>query len=463
MDARLDSPSPRSSQGGGSPPDLRLAPERLLARPEPRTPGLGPEGSEAPSEVMISLTWVGRLRWLAFAGQSGAILLSSLWLEMDLPLLPLLVLVSTTAVSNLALIQTLGRLPVLPRLLVPAVLLFDVILLTGLLALTGGPRNPFCELYLVHVAMAAVLLGARGTWAIVLSSLTAYLLLFPFHLPLVWKEAGNEDLLIAGHWMALALTSGLVAYFLGKLRSALRSRDRQVAAMRQDVLRSEQLASLTTLAAGAAHELGSPLATIAVVARELEREAEKGIRSGRAVEDVRLIRSEVDRCRRILDRMHLGGAQGRDEQPERLSFEELVEILREEVGEAAFDALDLHLRETDEEIEIHPVAWAQTAQILIQNAIEAGSEGGEAVRLELEVSAESLRVEVTDHGEGMSPEQLDRTGEPFVTTKSPRHGMGLGLYLARLLAEHHGARLSLRSRPGVGTRAELVWPTLPGS
>ncbi len=454
--------SRKASKRGSDPQNqasgAQTEPEWVLARPSPPTVGLGAESLHSRPEVIISLTWVGRLRWLAFCGQSGAILLSYLWLEIDLPLLPLILIVLTTAVSNLALIQTLHRVPNLPRLLVPGVLLFDVALLTALLALTGGPRNPFCELYLVHVSMAVVLLGARGTWTIVLLTLAAYLSLFKFHRPLVWEGAESQQLLTMGHWVALAVTSGLVAYFLGKLRSTLQMRDRQVALMRRDVLRSEQLASLTTLAAGAAHELGSPLATIAVIARELERETEKGIRTERSLEDVRLIRSEVDRCRRILDRMHLGGAQAKDEQAELYKYEEVVEILQEEVGEALFNNLNTYLDPFDDEIEIHSIAWAQTAQILIQNAIEATPEGRPQVDLHLKVVDGHLVVKVNDYGEGMTPEQLKRAGEPFVTTKSPQHGMGLGLYLARLLAEHHGARLSLRSKADVGTQAELLWP-----
>ena len=216
-------------------------------------------------------------------------------------------------VSNL-LLAWARRAIAFPRALCGAALTLDTLLLTGLLHATGGASNPFSVLYLVYITLAAVVLGARWTWFLAALSVGCYGLLFAAFVPLehVSHLAPGMQLHLQGMWVAFCVAAVLTAYFVVQMSTAIEQRDAEMSAMRDRAARSERLASLTTLAAGAAHELGTPLATIAVAARELERSirALPAVRDAALVEDAALIRSEVDRCRAILEPP--GGPGGTD-------------------------------------------------------------------------------------------------------------------------------------------------------
>ena len=210
-------------------------------------------------------------------------------------------MIVVTALSNamLAWLPTVGK-P--PGWLVQVVLLLDVYLLTILLYLTGGPENPFATLYLIHVAMAVIVLRAGWTWLVVATVAACYGILLRWH----WKLEGLDqqpNIVAVGNWAALVLVSVLIATFIGRVIRSLRQREHELVLVRERAAKSEQLAALTTLAAGAAHELNTPLGTIAVVARELELSCNSPVPSESVLDDARLIRREVDRCQNILSRM----------------------------------------------------------------------------------------------------------------------------------------------------------------
>lgn len=431
---------------------------RVLTEPTREADPLRPVSLHDRPDAVIILTWLTRLRWFAIAGQSSALLIGGAWLGLDLPLPWLLSVMGVTAATNLLLLGLLQRRWDLPGMLVPTILLLDVVLLTAMLAAVGGPQNPFCEFYLIHVAMAVVVLPARWTWAIAAVAILAYATLFMFHRPFQSDVPLRPETLSAGSWVALATTAGLIAYFIGRLRASLRARDRQLTRMRERLEHGERLASLATLAAGAAHELGSPLGTIAVVARELERTAPPSVPGTRTLEDVRLIRAEVDRCRRILDRMNVDNLRQGAETPTGLTPEALLAALKAELSHRPFEILtvtvDPRLRHF-----VAPVdALVQVLAILLQNALDACGSNGGGVELTMMPSAGGLRFEVADRGPGMTAEQMARLGDPFNTTKAPQHGMGLGLFLARSLAEHVRGRLEVASASGQGTRVVLEFP-----
>lgn len=409
-------------------------------------------------DTQIVLLWLIRLRWLAVAGQLVAVGVTTTALRLDLPLPEILGCVAATAMTNLLLELRIRGGAEIPPIVVPGVLLFDVIVLTALLALSGGPQNPFCVLYLIHVTVAVVVLPLRWTWAIFGAAVALHGLLFWVHWPMVWRGTEPAWLLPAGAWLALLVAAGIIVYVTGELRRSLQASHEQVNALRSRISRNERLASLTTLAAGAAHELSTPLATIAVVSRELERRGEMQGLSGRSLEDTRLIRSEVNRCRRILDRMSFENTRGFDEQPSRFTAEQLVGALREELSPGDLARFRVSLGRDSGPIRAPRQALVQLLQILVQNALDASADVGEHVELAISRREGEPVFTVTDRGCGMSEGQLQRAGEPFVTTKSPQGGMGLGLYLARLIAEHLRGVLRLESAPGVGTVAKLVLP-----
>ena len=405
------------------------------------------------STSQIGLAWLVRLRWRAAAGQ--ILLLALAFATLDgLPVAPLLTLVMVTVASNAVLARLARRDGSAPGLVFGA-LVFDALLLTGLLLGTGGPSNPFTVFYLVEVALSAILLDARRAWAlaVITSACFGALFLLPSHA--IDEHAHHASKLhLQGMWVAFTLAAGFVAHFVSRVTVALRQREAQVLELRELAARAEKLASLSTLAAGAAHELGTPLGTIAIAARELERALEA--RETDALADVRLIRTEVDRCRAVLRKMAARMGEGTGEMPRPITLSELGDRVREAVGDAG--ALDV---DAGEGAIVAPVdALAQVLANLVKNGLDAqrAANVSAPVTLRMRLDGPSVTFAVEDHGKGLSPEARARACEPFFTTKPEGEGMGLGLFLVRAFADRLGGTLSLDPADGGGTTARVVLP-----
>jgi two-component system sensor histidine kinase RegB len=282
----------------------------------------------------IGLAWLVRLRWGGVLGQLAITALAIFVLRVSLPLALVLSLIAVTAGSNLAVALWLERHEPSPRAAL-AVFVLDIVTLTGLLLASGGASNPFSVFYLVHVALAALLLDARRTWLLAALSSLAFgsLFLLPSHA--VDAHARHmqhmaSPLHLQGMWFAYTLAAGFVAHFVSRVSSALRERESELLALQESVARTEKLASLSTLAAGAAHELGTPLGTIALVAKELVHRLSGSDPS--AVSDARLIRQEVERCREILQQMAGRAGEGAGEMPGSVPLARLEEQLAEALG-----------------------------------------------------------------------------------------------------------------------------------
>ena len=247
----------------------------------------------------------------------------------------------------------------------------------------------------------------------------------------------------------------LIAFFTGKVSDAMRRREREVLALQEQVSRHERLASLATLAAGAAHELGTPLGTIAVVARELERYA-AGLPDDAVREDAKLIRSQVERCRLILQRMSADGAEPIGEAARAVDAGSLLDEVRGHFPESANGSLIIEAPAGL--AAVLPVqATIQALVALVQNALDA-SDAGQVV-LRAAGADHDIKFVVTDSGYGMPEGVLRRVAEPFFTTKEPGKGMGLGTFLVRTFAERLGGSLAFESSPGKGTTATLRLPS----
>ena len=221
-------------------------------------------------------------------------------------------------------------------------------------------------------------------------------------------------------------------------------------------MRSERLVSLTTLAAGAAHELSTPLATIAVAARELERTAANQAAAGLA-DDARLIRTEVDRCQAILDQMSGGPAAASSTHPRPSTSARRLPRPARELTSGAGARVVVDAADALPAIRTSPAAFRQAVLSILRNALDA-SPAGAAVEVTARESADGtgVRIDVRDRGPGMPPEVLARAGEPFFTTRGTGRGLGLGLFLARVFAERSGGALSIAS--GAGTTVTLDLP-----
>lgn len=393
-------------------------------------------------------------------GQGGALLLSVYGLGLPVRVEAVAVLVTVGALANGALALWLRRgrpsSPARSLALVAAVLVLDVVLLTGMLALSGGAHNPFSVVYVAHVALAALLLGVRGAWGLALLTSAGFGLLFfvPCH------GGGPASLHLQGMWVAYTVTALVVGHFTAKLAHALRLRETQVRVLERVAAKTEKLASLTTLAAGAAHELGTPLATIALAAGELGHElAARGGDHGALAEDARLIRAEVERCRHILERMATQAGESTGEMPEEVTAARILDDVRAELGPSA---VSVDLQADDGTFAFTPPrrTLVQVLVNLLRNGLDAQREAGrdEPVVLRVASCEGELRFAVRDRGRGIDPEILARVGEPFFTTKAPGRGLGLGVFLARTFAERLGGRLIVESRDGAGTEAVLVLP-----
>jgi two-component system sensor histidine kinase RegB len=256
-------------------------------------------------------------------------------------------------------------------------------------------------------------------------------------------------------WVALAVSAGFIVYIVQRVTRELEEREQELAAERSLGARRDKIASLATLAAGAAHELSTPLSVIAVVTKELQRSLKE---NAGAQEDLQLIKQQLARCQDILQHMaaHAGENAG----------EPFVSFTLRSWADVALDGLPGRDRvrvRTDVDLGAHQVhgpakALSRALRSLIKNALQASTDGATTVELRFRADAEEVVVEVFDRGPGIPPEILARIGEPFFTTKVPGEGMGLGLFLTRALAEQLGGALEVESAPGKGTTARLRLP-----
>lgn len=417
--------------------------------------------SVADERSRINLTWLLLLRWGAAAGQAITVLVVWAYLGIDLPLGALFGLIGLGAATNVAATVWAARTVRIPEAAPASLMLIDVVILTGLLAVTGGPSNPFSTLYLVNIALAAAVLQPRWTWALVVVSIGCFGLLFFLsaedHEGMSHAGHGELGLHLEGMFVAFAVSAVFIAYFVQRMTGELATRDRELADAQHARARAERLASLGTLAAGAAHELSTPLSTIAVVARELERKLSLADGDDDAAEDARLVREQVDRCRRILDQMSADAGEVRGETFVAVGLEDLVSESTEGLREA--DRLQVVVQpvEPPRVLYLPKRAVAQALRAVAKNALEA-SPKDTAVEIRAGLEGGEWKIDVRDHGPGMSDDVLSRVGEPFFTTKGPDRGMGLGVFLAQTVLSGLGGGLDFHSRPGDGTIAELRLP-----
>lgn len=408
----------------------------------------------------LNFSWLIKLRWSSIAGQVATFLGVYFLLDIAVPLRPLFAVVGFQLATNVGCALWFRREVPVYEWHLAAVMALDIALLTAMLYFTGGQSNPFSFLYLVNIALAAVVLHAMWTWMLVALALLSFGLLpvvgsWPLplgHLPLGEIATIQQQ----GMWVAFGVAAGFIVHFLWRITGALSRRDQELSEARRQAARQQRVTSLASLAAGAAHELATPLGTIALIAKELERQMDGA--DAEVLEDVRLIREQVGRCRSILDQMSGGAGPSGADLIETVSIVELID-------EATTGLRDSP--EIDVEIEgglgamafqLPPRALAQAVRNLITNAQDASDS---PVTVRATERGGELVIEVIDRGSGMPSAVLDRVGEPFYTTKDPGEGMGLGLFLTRTVIEGLSGRLDIHSTHGAGTRVVVTIPWQP--
>lgn len=392
------------------------------------------------------------LRWIALAATAGVIALAQRIAGIELPVLALGVVLGCDAVLNawtgwrLRSARAVGE----PELFLQ--LLADVAVLTGVLYFSGGWSNSFVTLFLLPLMIAATLLPARYAWAMAAVTFGCYTLLGFFFVPLPHIHHGESEfgLHVIGMWVSFALSAGVIAYFVVRMAESLRNRDRELAAARESALRDSQVLAMATLAAGAAHQLGTPLATMAVLVRELESAAHDPA----LVEDLRLLRTQIDHCKRILSDIAASAGEQRAEGGTTQPLDEYLaraiegwQALRPGVTVRwAWNGPQPAPRVVSE------LTLGQSLVSLLDNAADASPEGIEMVG---SWTPRSLSLEIRDRGAGVAPEVARNAGRTAISTKPDGHGVGL--LIATAAIERFGGTVTLANRAGGGacTRLEL--------
>jgi two-component system sensor histidine kinase RegB len=411
----------------------------------------------------LRLSTLIRLRWLAVFGQTAAILVVGLWFEFPLPFGACFALISLSAWLNLGLRILFPLSHRLEPSWAALLLAYDLLQLAGLLYLTGGLQNPFAILLLGPVMVSATTLQPDKTFLLGTMALAAATLLVFVHKPLPWfpGQAFVAPLhYVGGVWVALVCALVFMAFYSFRVAEEARQLADALAATELVLQREQHISALDGLAAAAAHELGTPLATIALVANELARELPPG---DAHFEDVELIRTQSQRCREILSKI----ASLSSAAEEHLGRMPLSHILEEITAPHRDFGVAIRIESGGEGPE--PVAGRNPGLIyglgnLVDNAVDfAESE----VRLRAEWSPGVVRVSIADDGPGFSPDVLERLGEPYVTTRrvdaqaAVEHGgLGLGIFIAKTLLERSGATLKLANRkaPEKGALVTVQWP-----
>lgn len=405
------------------------------------------------SPELASRAWFVRVRAFAAVLAMAVLLAVEFSGDWQLPTVRVLFLLAFMLLSNLPLWARVERGRNLPDGVVAAVLVLDILLLTLVLALTGGASNPFSSAYILYVTVAALLLTPGWTTSVVVAAVTAFSGLF--WLDQSSAHAGHHSmrLHLMGMWVAFVVVGPVVAFAITRLRNDATVAARELEKARRSQQRAEKLGALATLSAGAAHELSTPLGTIAVIARDLERRN----LDPELTTDAGLIREEIERCSKILSQLAVDVGSGIGEAPQSIRLDDLVTDV---IAEAAGVRLTADAAVLARSITLPRRLTTQALHGLVRNARQASPDGRD-VHIRLSDEDDRLLLEVADQGCGMNAEVMNRAGEPFFTTKTTGEGMGLGIFFARSVTEHLGGELQISSEQGRGTTVavRIPWTT----
>jgi two-component system, sensor histidine kinase RegB len=404
----------------------------------------------------ISLRTLVPIRWIAIAGQALAIVTVHYGLGFHLPLVPALAVVALSALLNVVLVVARRIVMRLGERRAAAYLAYDILQLAILLYLTGGLQNPFAILILAPVTVAATALGRRSVIALSALAILVISGLTEWHLPLPWS--GEPPVfpieLAVGIWIALVLaTVFIAAYTWSVAREARQLRD-AMAATQLALAREQRVSAVGALAAAAAHELGSPLATIAVVAKELVHELPAG---SPHAEDAALLLSQSERCREILAGLARQPEQDSGSPYSRLPISALVEAAGAPYRD---ERVRLIFATAGEPAEDEPLVGRSPEIMhglanLVQNAVQFA-------RREVSITTywdrTTVSVDIADDGPGFPAYLLGRLGEPYISTRTGGGDhMGLGIFIAQSLLERSGARLAFENLAEGGAHIAISW------
>ena len=344
-----------------------------------------------------------------------------------------------------------------------AQLLLDVIIVTVLLYFSGGASNPFVSYYLVPLTISAAILPWRYTWIIAGLSITAYSLMLFYFQPLgtinehAHHIAGNSfNQHVLGMWFNFSLSAGLITYFVVKMASSLRQQEARLVNHREDELRDEQILALATLAAGTAHELGTPLSTMTVLIDEMEQDHQQ---HEPLQDDLQLLRQQVNSCREILRGLVNTAQTHSTAQRKRIAADNYLKQILEHwqvLRPSARFELNIGSHSVMAFIEVD-ATLEQAIGNLLNNAADASTQ---PLQITLDWDECDITLSIRDHGPGVPHDIGHQIGKPFVTAKGKGLGLGLGLFLSHATVARYGGEIRLLNHPEGGTLAELQLPRI---
>src|SRR4051794_36383851 len=411
----------------------------------------------------VRLDTILRLRWLAALGQITAIFIVANGLEFAFPTLACVAIVGVSALLNLALQTAFNPMQRLEPVYAAALLALNIVELAALLFLTGGLQNPFSFLFLGPVLISATVLPIRLTIGLGLLAVACASALVFFHLPLPWD---SEDPLILppiylfGVWLSIVLAIGVTSLYAFQATEEARKLSDALAATELVLTREQHLTQLDGLAAAAAHELGTPLSTIFLISRELEKTVDG---NDPLASDLKTLREQAQRCRDILAKITQLSSSGApfDRMPLSTLIEETVAPHRD------FDVaikVRLAVAATREPVGARNPAILYGVGNILENAVDFARA---TVEVNAWWNAETVEIIISDDGPGIAPDMLKRIGEPYLSRRrstdedqSGHSGLGLGIFIARTLLERTGAKVSFSNRtfPDHGAVVQIAWP-----
>jgi two-component system, sensor histidine kinase RegB len=440
------------------------------------------KGSEGPflasADKRLRLSTLVRLRWMAVLGQLAAIGVVTVGLGYKLPLAACLVMISVSAWINVLLSIKYPARYRLPVSYATALLTYDILQLAGLLYLTGGIDNPFSLLLVAPVTVSAATLPIANTLLLGLVGIAATLGLSVWSLPLPWAEGQVfEHPVMYRVGMVTALVAGMtfLALYAWRLTKEGHDMSAALAATELVLAREQKLHALDGLAAAAAHELGTPLSTITLIAKELELMLPK---ESPMLEDIQLLKTQSLRCRDILRKLTQEPTET-DPQYTGLLIREMLEEAAAPYRRAGKKIIDVHARpmpHASGEGANEPISERKPGVIYgFGNILENAADFAESrVKALAEWDDTMIVVTLSDDGPGFHPQLIDTLGEPYVTSRPAgskvarksgaggveAHGLGLGFFIAKTLLERSGARLALENRvlPDHGAIVRITWP-----
>jgi len=415
----------------------------------------------------VRLDTILRLRWLAALGQIAAIFVVVQGLDFDLPIIPCVTIVGLSMLLNLVLQMVFNPMQRLEPVYAAALLALNIAELAGLLFFTGGLQNPFSFLFLAPVLISATALPIRLTIALGVLAIACASVLGFFHLPLPWESDEPLELppiYLFGVWLSIVLAIGVTSLYAFQVTEEARKLSDALAATELVLTREQHLTQLDGLAAAAAHELGTPLSTIFLISRELEKTVqENGQDNGALAGDLKTLREQAQRCRDILAKITQLSSSGApfDRMPLSTLIEEAVAPHRD-FGIAI--KVRIAVAGASEPVGMRNPAILYGVGNILENAVDFARA---TVEVNAWWNADTVEIVISDDGPGIAPDVLKRIGEPYLSRRpatdeaqSEHSGLGLGVFIARTLLERTGAKVSFTNRtfPDHGAVVQIVWP-----